>query len=70
MSSSGMGRRVALVRTEFSEDRIASSITVTANVPSLVVRFTLMMEVTRSSETLVVTRATRRHSREEAFFIC
>jgi hypothetical protein len=78
MPSSGMLRRVALVRTDVSEDYIASIIRVTrivergtrllvaANVvlnsPILV---TLMMESTRSSETLVLTRATRCNMSED-----
>jgi hypothetical protein len=44
---------------------------VTANaVPSSLIRFTLMMEARRSSETTVLTRATQRiTSQETAFFI-
>jgi hypothetical protein len=59
MSSSGMRRRVDLVRTDVPEEYIASIITVlqllvTANVvPSSLILFTLMMETIRSSETSV-----------------
>jgi hypothetical protein len=54
MAFSGMLRRVALVRTEDSEE-ISSPILVT-----------LMMEALGSSETSVLTRATRRHISEDA----
>jgi hypothetical protein len=63
-----MLRRVALVKTDDSEERIASSLRsvlrllVTANVvPSLPLLVTLMMEAIRSSETWGLTRATRRN---------
>jgi hypothetical protein len=91
MVSSGMLRRVALVRTDVSEERSATFIRVTrfgelvttlavtisrrtlrkntcvhrllvtANVPSSPILLTLMMEALSSSETSVVTRATRRN---------
>jgi hypothetical protein len=75
MASSEMIRRVALVRTEVSEELIASVITatrigelgtalavVTANVcPSSLILAILMMEPLNSSETTVITRATRRN---------
>jgi hypothetical protein len=68
MASSGMLRRVAVVRTDVSEERSASFIRVTrigelgtANVPSSPILVTLMMEVIRSSETSVLIRATRRN---------
>jgi hypothetical protein len=38
---------------------------VTANVPSSPILFTLMMEGTRSSETSVLTQATRSHNQED-----
>jgi hypothetical protein len=79
-----MLRRVALVRTDKSEERIAYIIRVkgiselgttlavtgvlqllvTANVPSSLILFTPMMESVRSSETSVLTRATRRNIQE------
>jgi hypothetical protein len=89
MPSSGMLRRVALVRTEVLEDRSASIIRVTrigklvitlavtsnrcmqcllvtANIdPSSLILVTLMMEASLSSETLVLTRATRRNIPED-----
>jgi hypothetical protein len=64
MSSSGMIRRVALVRTDVSEDLSAVFIRVTiflrslrrflvtANVPSLPILVALMKEAVSSSETL------------------
>jgi hypothetical protein len=82
MPSSGMLRRVALLRTDVSEEHTASIIRVTrigelgtlvflrsvllllvtANVvPSSQIFVTLMMEALHSSETLVLTRATRRN---------
>jgi hypothetical protein len=64
--SSGMLRRVALVRTDVSEKRIASimsvlQLLVTDNVvPSSPILVTLKMEAIRSSEMSVLTRATLR----------
>jgi hypothetical protein len=74
MASSGMIRRVALVRTHVSEELRASLIwvtrlgeLVTVNVvpssPSLV---TLMKEALSSSETWILTRARRRNIRDDA----
>jgi hypothetical protein len=75
--SSGMWRRVTLVRTDVSEERIASirakrisagvhQLLVTANVvPSSLILFTLMMEAICCSETSVLTRSTRRHIPED-----
>jgi hypothetical protein len=66
--SSGMLRRVALVRTDVSEEPSASFIRVTrsmprllvaASVPSSPIHVTLMKEALGSSETSVLTRATR-----------
>jgi hypothetical protein len=67
-----MLRGVALIITDVSEDknqRVRSNVSsvhqllVTGNVvPSLSIRFTLMIEAIRSSETSVLTSATRRHS--------
>jgi hypothetical protein len=80
MASSGMLRRVALVRTDVSEELIASFIRVTrigeiplvflrsvrrllvtaTVVPSSPILVTLMMEALSSSDTSVLTNATRR----------
>jgi hypothetical protein len=84
--SSGILRRVALVRTDVSEELSASIISVTrigelgttllrnvrrflvtANVvPSAPILFTLMIEALSSSETSVVTTATRRNIPKDA----
>jgi hypothetical protein len=89
MPSSGMLRRVVLVRTDVSEEfgaciirvtRIGELVTmlaiflrsvrqllVTANVvPSSPILVTLMIEALISSETSVLTRATRRNIPEDA----
>jgi hypothetical protein len=90
MVSSGMLRRVALVRTDVSEEPSASIIRVTricelgtrlavtsnrrtlrrnttANaVPSSTILVTLMKEALSSSETSLLTRATRRNNPEDA----
>jgi hypothetical protein len=54
---------VVVIRTDVSEERIASAITiVTANViPIMLIQIILMMETIRSSETSVLTRAKRCH---------
>jgi hypothetical protein len=71
MVSSGMLRHVALVRTDFSEELSASfirvtrigelgtTLAVTNIVPSSPILVTLMKEALSSSETSVLTRATR-----------
>jgi hypothetical protein len=56
MASSGMLRRLALVRTDVTASVVPSS-------PILV---TLMKEALSSSETSVLTRATRRNNPEDA----
>jgi hypothetical protein len=71
MAPSGMLRRVDLIRTDVSEEcngsiiRNSSSVfrlLVTANVvPSFVILVTCMMVAIRSSDTSVLTRATRRY---------
>jgi hypothetical protein len=75
MASSGMLRRVALVRTDVSEELSASVIrairvckpgTTLALVPSSLILVTLMMEAQSSSEKSVLTRATRRNIPEDA----
>jgi hypothetical protein len=76
MPSSGMCRRVAPLRTDVSEKRIASIVRVNRNsvlrllvtvnvVPSSLIVFTLMMEVIFSPETSVMIRATRRQVPED-----
>jgi hypothetical protein len=74
MASSGMLRRVALVRTDVSEEfsafiflRSVRRLLVTDSVvPSSPILVTLMKETLRSSETSVLTRATRRNIPEDA----
>jgi hypothetical protein len=74
MVSSGLLRRVALVRTDVSEERIAKAIflrsvlrlLVTASVvPISPILVTLMMEAIHSSETSALTRATRCNNLED-----
>jgi hypothetical protein len=73
MVSSEMLRRVALVRTDVSEElsvlflRSVRRFLVTANVvPSSPIFVALMMEALSSSEISVLTRATRRNIPEDA----
>jgi hypothetical protein len=79
MASSGMLHRVALVRTDVSEEfrasiirvtrivELGTTLAVTSNVvPSSPIHVTLMMEKLRSSETSFLTRATRRNFQEVA----
>jgi hypothetical protein len=63
MVSSGLLRRVALVRTDVSEDPGPSFIRVTKIGETIFV--TLMKEAPGSSETSVFTRATRRNNPED-----
>jgi hypothetical protein len=64
MASSGMLRRVALVRTDVSEvHRLIVTANVVHNSPIVVA---LMKEALSSSETSVLTRATRRNIPEHA----
>jgi hypothetical protein len=63
MASIGMLRRVALLRTNVSEDLSATIIRVT-RIGEL--GTTLMMETLSSSETSVLTRATRHNVPEDA----
>jgi hypothetical protein len=69
MVSSGMLRRVALVRTYISEElRSVRRLLVTASVvPSSPILVTLMKEALSSSETSVLTRATRSKIPEGTF---
>jgi hypothetical protein len=68
MVSSGMLRRVALVRTDVSEEptrvflrSVRRLLVVASVVPSSPIFVTLIMEALSSSETSVITRATRRN---------
>jgi hypothetical protein len=66
MVSSGMLCRIALVRTDVSEELSVRRLLVTASVvPSSPILVTLIKEVLSSSETSVLTRATLRNIPEE-----
>jgi hypothetical protein len=68
MVSSGLLRRVALVRTDVSEEPGAwpSHLVFIRSVPSSPIFVTLMKEALSSSETSVLTRATRHNIPEGA----
>jgi hypothetical protein len=68
MASSGMLRRVDLVRTDVSEAlrRVCRLLVTASVVPSSPILVTLMKEAPNSSETSVLTRATRRNIPEDA----
>jgi hypothetical protein len=66
MMSSGMLRHVALVRTDVSRWLLVTA----SVVPGSPILVTLMKEALRSSETLVLTRATRRNMSEDTIHYC
>jgi hypothetical protein len=76
MASSGMLRRVDLVRTDISEELSALHFVFLLSVrrlldrasvlPSSLILVTLMMEAISSSETSILTRTTRRNIPEDA----
>jgi hypothetical protein len=69
MASSGMLRRVALVRTDVSEalcTQLCTSVASYGYVPNSPILVTLVMEALSSSETSVLTRAARRNIPEDA----
>jgi hypothetical protein len=80
MASSGILRRVALVRTDVLDELSASIIRVTGSVrrllvtanivPSSPIFVTLMLEAIIYCETSLLTRATRRNIREDDILNC
>jgi hypothetical protein len=65
MVSSGMLRRVALVRTDVFLSSLRRLLVAASVVPSSPILVTLMKEALGSSETSVLTRATRRNIPED-----
>jgi hypothetical protein len=65
MSSSGMLRRVALVRTDSNRSTLRLLVTASV-VPSSPILVTLAMAQLRAADTSVRTRATRRNIQEDA----
>jgi hypothetical protein len=73
MVSSGVVRRVALVRTDVSEEFLRSArrlLVAACGIPSSPIFVTLMKEAPGSSETSVLTRATRRNNPEDTILHC
>jgi hypothetical protein len=83
MAPSGMICRVALVKSDVSEEHSASfirerigevetTLVATSVVPTSPILITLIMEALSPSETLVVTRVTRRNIPEDAIlnYVC
>jgi hypothetical protein len=68
MASSGMLRRVALVRTDVSEElsNVRRLLVTASVVPSSLILVTPMKEALNSSETSVLTRATQPNIPEDA----
>jgi hypothetical protein len=82
MASSGILRRLALVRTDVSEElnapfirvtrigELGTTLALTSIVPSSSILVTLMKEALSSSETSVLTRAIRRNILEDVILLC
>jgi hypothetical protein len=71
MLPSTLWRRVCLVRTGDSQEGVATTcvlrllVTVTANVPTSLILFTLKIAKTRFTETSVITRHVERHIQKD-----